>query len=76
MKNFAGIDPDLYADAAVGGLCLFEAVIDVGTESLKGNGSLVIGFFTGDLGAAYTAGDLNFDALWRRASLHGRWPFS
>ena len=69
MEDFAGIAPDLYADAAVGGLCLFEAVVDVGTESLKRNGSLVIRFLSGDFGTAYAAGNLNFDTLC--AELHG-----
>ena len=41
-EDLALVDPDLDADAAEGGGSLSEAVVDVGTDGLQGNGALVI----------------------------------
>ena len=55
VEHFALIDPNLYADTAVSGVCLGKAVFDVGTHGLKGNGTIVVAFAAGDFGAAKAA---------------------
>src|SRR5699024_9363063 len=54
-EHLALVDPHLHADAAVGGGSLSEAVVDVGAQSLQGDGAVVIVLGTGDLSAAQTA---------------------
>src|SRR5699024_10190407 len=73
VQHFALVDPNLHADAAVGGGSLSEAVLDVGTDGLQGNGAFVVALGAGDFGAAQTAGAGNLDALGTQAGglLHG-----
>ena len=41
-QDFALVDPHLDADAAVGGLRLGKAVVDVGAQRLQRDGALVV----------------------------------
>ena len=68
-QDLALVDPDLHADAAEGGGGLSEAVVDVGTQSLQGDGTLVIVLGAGDLTTAQTTGAVDLDAL--GAGTHG-----
>ena len=74
-EDLALVDPDLDADAAEGGGSLSEAVVDVGTDGLQGNGALVIVLNARDLAAAETTGAAAFDA-WRRRAWRGPWRSS
>ena len=68
-ENLAFVDPNLDADAAVGGGSLGEAVLDVGADGLQGDGALVIVLNARDFTAAETARRAALDAL--GAGAHG-----
>ena len=61
MKNLALVDPNLYADTAVSGLSLNQTVVNVCTDGLQRDRTLFVCLGTRDLGAAYTAADLDLD---------------
>src|SRR5690606_6794839 len=65
----AGVDPDLDADAAVGGPGLVEAVVDLGAQRVQRDAALAVPLRAAHLGAAQTARALDADAL--RSGLHG-----
>ncbi len=54
-EDLALVDPYLDADAAIGGVSLCKAVVDVGAQGLQGDGALVVVLGAGDLSAAQTA---------------------
>ena len=57
------VDPDLAADAGIGRVGRGKAVVDVSADGLQGDGALMTGFASGDLGAAQTAAAGALDAL-------------
>ena len=69
LEDFALVDPNLNADNAVSCVCSCYAVVDVSTESLKRDCTLVIALGTSDLGTAQTASYHGLDTL--SAGLHG-----
>ena len=68
-KYLPGVDPDLDAGLAVGGVGLREAVVDVCADRLQGDGALVVVLASRDVRAAQAPGNRNFDAAC--AKLHG-----
>ena len=62
-KDLSLVDPDLYADLAVGGIGLGKTVVDVRTKRLKRNGALMIVLCSRDLGAGKTSGAGDLDTL-------------
>src|SRR5688572_20018394 len=75
--DVAAIDPDLDANAAVGGLGLTEAVVDLGAKGVQGNPALAVPLGAAHLGAAQPAAALHADAQGTRLlrvlhrALHG-----
>ncbi len=63
VQHFAPVNPDLHADAAVGGLRFGKAVVDVRADGLQRDGAVVVLFPSGDFRAAQAAGDLRLDSL-------------
>ena len=68
-KYLALVDPDFDADLTIGSISFREAVVDIGTQCLKRNGSLGIRLCTGNISTAQTAAAGGLDA--ERAILHG-----
>ena len=61
-EDVALVDPDLHADAAVGGLGLAEAVVDVGAQRVQRHPALAVPLGAGHLGAAEATRALDPDA--------------
>ena len=59
MKNLTLVDPDLDTDAAVSGLGLSEAIVDVGSDGLQRDSTLMILLCTCYFRTAQTAGNLS-----------------
>ena len=66
VEDLTFVDPNLYADTAVGRCGFRKAVVDVGTERLQRNGSLVIMLGTCDFGTAETACNVGLYTLGAR----------
>src|SRR5699024_6650038 len=73
LEDLAFVDPNLDANLAVGGVGFSKPVVDVGAQGLQGDGTFVVAFDAGDVGAGQTAGAGDLDALGRHAAarLHG-----
>mgnify|MGYP003288702047 CR=1 FL=1 len=63
VQNFALVDPNLNADLTVGGVCLPEAVLNVSSESLKRDSTLMIVFCSCDFSATETTAAGYLDTL-------------
>src|SRR5699024_5390151 len=61
--HFAGANPHFHAKDTHFGDGFGQCVIDIGTESMQRDASLLVGFAAGHFGAAHTAGYLDFDTL-------------
>ena len=68
-SEFAFINPDFNADSTIGGVSCGYTVVNVGTESLKGNGTFTVAFAAGDFSAAQTTGNGYLDTF--SACAHG-----
>ena len=55
MENLTLVDPNLNADATIGGSGLGKAIVDVRTQGLQRNGAFMVVLGASDLGAAQTA---------------------
>ena len=69
-KDVALVDPDLYADAAVGGLGFTEAVVDVGAKGVERNATFTVELTTSHFGTTETTSTLNADTE-SASLLHG-----
>ena len=56
MEDLALVDPNLYADAAIGGRSLGKAIVDIRAQGLQRDGAFMIVLGAGDFRAAQTAG--------------------
>ena len=63
MENLTLVDPNLNADATIGGSGLGKAIVDVRTQGLQRNGAFMVVLGTSDLGAAQTAAAGYLDTL-------------
>ena len=61
-EDVALVDPDLHADAAVGGLGLAEAVVDVGAQRVQRHPAFAVPLGAAHLGAAEATRALHPDA--------------
>ena len=62
-KDFALVDPGLDTDLTVGGGCFCKAVVDISSQRLQRDGTLVVVLAARDFCAAETTGNGNLDTL-------------